>query len=288
MVTDRTHVGEHETEEPYLPVAAGRAPCETRRSTSSAKAPSPARRSAASRIDARAHARAVRHRHRHRRRQDDPERRAARGDGGGRRAVHARTSRWSRGLDEPPGAWPADHELLASASGHGARGCCAAALRPRRLTPSGGRARGRAHRPGRSFSDAAREAGADAGATLIVEGVGGLLVPLADDYTVRDSRRRARAAAADRRAPGPRHDQPHAAHARGGPRGGARVRAVVLTPWPREASRWSAPTARRSRAWARSRSRVSAGPEPRRGRPGEWLARDLPWRRWLGGAAASA
>ena len=84
-----------------------------------------------------------------------------------------------------PGAWPADHELLARAAWHDARGGVAAALRPRRLPPSGGAARGRADRPGR-VARRARGRRHDARRALIVEGVGGLLAPLAEDYTVRD------------------------------------------------------------------------------------------------------
>ena len=90
------------------------------------------------------------------------------------------------GLDEPAGAWPADHELLASAanagqapedvapwrfgpavSPHLAAEMAGAALEPRRL------------------ADAARSAAAGA-ELLVCEGVGGLLVPLTPGYLVRD------------------------------------------------------------------------------------------------------
>jgi dethiobiotin synthetase len=88
------------------------------------------------------------------------------------------------GLDEPPGEWPHDHELLGLAAG----------MEPREVAPL---RYGPAVSPhlaatlaGESIDPAvlvanARAAGGEE-TTLIVEGVGGLLTPLADDYTVRD------------------------------------------------------------------------------------------------------
>jgi dethiobiotin synthetase len=86
------------------------------------------------------------------------------------------------GLDEPPGAWPPDHELLALAAGMDSDEVAplrygpavsphlAAELAGERIDPAAliARARERSDR------------------TLVVEGVGGLLVPLANDYRVRD------------------------------------------------------------------------------------------------------
>src|SRR4029077_11397508 len=86
------------------------------------------------------------------------------------------------GVGEPPGAWPQDHELLAemasmtpqevsplryipSVSPH-----LAAAMAGERIDPT--RLIGHAHTLARRD-------------TLIVEGVGGLLVPLNEDFTVR-------------------------------------------------------------------------------------------------------
>jgi len=88
------------------------------------------------------------------------------------------------GLDEPPtGPWPADHELLALAAG----------MRPEEVAP---------HRFGPAASPhlAAALAGEELdpraligrahelgdGHTLVVEGVGGLLVPLSDSFSVCD------------------------------------------------------------------------------------------------------
>ena len=88
------------------------------------------------------------------------------------------------GLDDPPDpAWPPDHELLARAAGATREEVAivgygppvsphlAAELAGRPIDPSALMARLRA--PG------------DGGETVIVEGVGGLLVPLAEGYDVR-------------------------------------------------------------------------------------------------------
>jgi dethiobiotin synthetase len=87
------------------------------------------------------------------------------------------------GLDEPPGEWPPDHELLASVAG----------MTPEQVAPL---RYGPAVSPHlaaslegspidtRALADRARAA-AD-GEVLVVEGIGGLLVPLADHYSVRE------------------------------------------------------------------------------------------------------
>lgn len=87
------------------------------------------------------------------------------------------------GMDEPPGAWPRDHELLADMAGMKPNQVApyrygpavsphlAASMAGQRIAPA-------------DLIEAAR-ALAQQG-TLIVEGVGGLLVPLAGDFTVGD------------------------------------------------------------------------------------------------------
>jgi dethiobiotin synthetase len=91
------------------------------------------------------------------------------------------------GLDESPAdGWPPDHELLASAAGAGQR---ADEVAPYRfglpLSPHlAAELAGEAIEPARLVR-AARAAGARADA-LVCEGVGGLLVPLAPGYLVRD------------------------------------------------------------------------------------------------------
>lgn len=90
------------------------------------------------------------------------------------------------GLDEPTGEWPHDHELLAAAAGSGQS---PEDVSPYRFGPPASphlaaQLAGEEVDP-RALEDAARAAakGAD---VLVAEGVGGLLVPLAPDYLVRD------------------------------------------------------------------------------------------------------
>ena len=90
------------------------------------------------------------------------------------------------GLDEPAGAWPHDHELLAAAAGGGQS---PEEVAPYRFGPP--------HSPHFAAEQAnepidparllalARAAGAQAD-VLVCEGVGGLLVPLTPGYLVRD------------------------------------------------------------------------------------------------------
>jgi dethiobiotin synthetase len=190
------------------------------------------------------------------------------------------------GLDEPPGEWPPDHELLARAAGtepdavatlrfgpavspHLAASLAGEAIDPARLARAARLAAG-------SASDAA-----GAGHVLIVEGVGGLLVPLAERYTVRDL-------AAELGLPLLIAARPglgtinhtlltlHAARA-----AALDVRAVVLTPWP------AAPSAlERSNRETIARlgdvevevlARVPTPDLHELARAGE----RLPWRRWL-------
>ena len=121
------------------------------------------------------------------------------------------------GLDQPDPLVPFDHELLALAGGGTAE-----EVAPLRYGPAV------------SPHLAAELAGAPidvealladlrtAPAPVVVEGIGGLLVPLAAGWDVRRLALESRARRGRRRAPGSRNDQPHAADARGGPLGGAR------------------------------------------------------------------
>ncbi len=88
------------------------------------------------------------------------------------------------GLAEPPSAWPADHELLALAAGMAPKEVAPLRFGPAVSPHLAGSIAG-------EMIDAVAlvehaRASANAGATLIVEGVGGLLVPFTDDFTVRD------------------------------------------------------------------------------------------------------
>jgi dethiobiotin synthetase len=88
------------------------------------------------------------------------------------------------GLDEPAGAWPADHELLAAATGARPEDVCATTFGPA-VSPHLA-----AELAGTQLSLGALEAGARRAAAsadvLVVEGVGGLLVPLNAEHDVRD------------------------------------------------------------------------------------------------------
>lgn len=136
------------------------------------------------------------------------------------------------GLDEPPGEWPPDHELLALAAG----------MSPEEVAP---RRYGPAVSPhlaaalaGESIdlADLVARAREQPERIIVVEGVGGLLVPLTDGHTVRDL-----AVALDLPlviAASPslgtvNHTLLTLESARAA---GLDVRAVVLTPWPREPS----------------------------------------------------
>ena len=90
------------------------------------------------------------------------------------------------GLDEPSGEWPADHELLAEAA---SADQAADAVAPYRFGPPvsphlATELAGERIEPPRLL-DAARRA-ASASDALVVEGVGGLLVPLTPGYLIRD------------------------------------------------------------------------------------------------------
>jgi dethiobiotin synthetase len=137
------------------------------------------------------------------------------------------------------GEWPADHELLASAAGMQPEDVAPLRYGPA-VSPHLAAQLARERIDPQQLLSGAREAEArtggagDATGTLIVEGVGGLLTPLADDYTVCDL-----AAAlglgvliAARPALGTiNHTLLTLRVAR---TAGLHVRAVILTPWPRD------------------------------------------------------
>lgn len=92
------------------------------------------------------------------------------------------------GLDEPEGSWPADDALLASLCGMSREQVAPLRYGPAVSPHFAAQLAGERIEPGRIIA-AARAAmcsAADEGATLVVEGVGGLLVPLTDGLSVRD------------------------------------------------------------------------------------------------------
>jgi dethiobiotin synthetase len=136
------------------------------------------------------------------------------------------------GLAEPAGEWPPDHELLASAAG----------MRPEQVAPlrflpavSPHLAAALAGRPIDPATLIAR-ARAESSRTLIVEGVGGLLVPLANDFTVRDLAVALALPIAIAAAPGLGTINHTLLTIEAARSAGLDVAAVVLTPWPERPS----------------------------------------------------
>ena len=90
------------------------------------------------------------------------------------------------GLDDPVDPdWPPDHELLARAAGCSADEVALARFGPPVSPHLAAELAGEPIEPA-ELVGALRNAGTRAGSVLVVEGVGGLLVPLAPDFAVRD------------------------------------------------------------------------------------------------------
>lgn len=193
------------------------------------------------------------------------------------------------GLDEKlddmeAGAWPADHELLAAVSGMAPADVAplrygpavsphlAAVLTGQRVDPA-------------ELLAAARAAGGKG--TLVLEGVGGLLTPLAQDFTVCDL-----AAALDlplliAARPGLGTINHTLLTIRAARDAGLEVRSVVLTPWPEQPSaleRSNRETiARTGDLDVEVLGRVH-GPNPAELTQ---AGASLPWRSWLGGRSGA-
>jgi dethiobiotin synthetase len=138
------------------------------------------------------------------------------------------------GLDEPADAWPADHELLAAATGAQPRGVCATTFGPA-VSPHLAAELAGVRLSLDELADAGRAAAADAD-VLVVEGVGGLLVPLSAEHDIRDLAvgLGLPIVVAARAGLGTiNHSLLTLAAARAA---GLDVRAVVLTPWPEQPS----------------------------------------------------
>ncbi len=126
----------------------------------------------------------------------------------------------------------------------------------------------------------ARELGA--GHTLLVEGVGGLLVPLNESLQRVRPRGGPGSGGARGREARPRHDQPHAADARGRPPGRARGRGGAAQRLARRAlAAGAAPIARRSPRWAAVEVHTLAHLAATRSGCAGAAGDTLPWRGWL-------
>jgi dethiobiotin synthetase len=152
-------------------------------------------------------------------------------------ALHARGTKVApvkpvlSGLDDEPGAWPHDHELLAAAAGgiapeDVARFRFGPAVSPHLAAELAGTPLDPA-----ALTDAVRDAASGAEA-IVVEGAGGLLVPLAPGFAMRDLARELGLplVIAARTGLGTiNHTLLTVEAARAA---GLDVRAIVLTPWP--------------------------------------------------------
>jgi dethiobiotin synthetase len=189
------------------------------------------------------------------------------------------------GLDEPAGSWPPDHVLLAAAAG----------MRPEQVSPL---RYGPAVSPqlaaelaGESIDPAgllaAAHAAADEG-TLVLEGAGGLLCPLAEDFTVCDLAVALALPVVIAARPGLGTINHSLLTLQAARTVGLRVRSLVLTPWPRRPSALE----RSNRDTIARMGRVEVHGLPALEGPAtDELARagaTLPWRRWLLEHAADA
>jgi len=133
--------------------------------------------------------------------------------------------------DRPQTGWPPDHELLASVAGMPPEEVAPLRYGPAVSPHLAARLAGEAIDPDKLIARARAAAGDDDG-TLIVEGIGGLLVPLTDEFTVRDLAAALGLPVLIAAWPGLgtiNHTLLTLDAARSA---GLDVRAVVLTPWP--------------------------------------------------------
>jgi dethiobiotin synthetase len=183
------------------------------------------------------------------------------------------------------GSWPADHELLAAMAGMAPEEVSPLRFGPAVSPHLAAQLAGVRIDPGQLL--AAASAG-EPDRMLVAEGVGGLLVPLADDYTVCDLAVALGLPLLIAARPGLGTINHALLTVRVARAAGLDVRAVVLTPWPTDPS----PMERSNRETISRLGEVpvqtlSQVPAPK---PAE-LARagaKLPWRAWLDPSRAAA
>jgi dethiobiotin synthetase len=137
------------------------------------------------------------------------------------------------GLEESSGPWPADHELLASVASMTPEQVAPLRFGPAVSPHLAAQLAGERIDPADLVARARTTAGADHEATtLILEGVGGLLAPLAEDYTVRDLAIALELPLLIAARPGLGTINHTLLTLQSARAVGLEVRAVVLTPWP--------------------------------------------------------
>jgi dethiobiotin synthetase len=187
------------------------------------------------------------------------------------------------GMDDPPGEWPPDHELLARVAGMAPEEVAPLRYGPAVSPHLAAELAGEHVDPERiaaATEDALRSADAQ-GAVLIVEGVGGLLVPLAEGFTVRDLAARLGLPLVIAASPGLGTINHTLLTLEAARAAGLQVRAVVLTPWPeRPAAMEESNRATIARLGAVEvaalRQVSSTDPAALTG-----VGSELPWRKWL-------
>jgi dethiobiotin synthetase len=176
------------------------------------------------------------------------------------------------------GSWPADHELLAAMSGQRADEVASRRYRPAVSPQLAAELSGETIDP-RDLVAAARCAGAGA---LVVEGVGGLLVPFANDFSVRDLAAQLRLPVVVAARPGLGTINHTLLTLEAARAAALDVRAVVLTPWPQRPSALQrsnrAAIARAAGVVVEVLARVQAPERELLAAAGE----QLPWRMWVG------
>ena len=138
------------------------------------------------------------------------------------------------GLDEPTGEWPRDHELLAATANTGQS---PEDVAPYRFGPAvsphlAAQMAGETVDPERLVAVAREQA--ERADVLVAEGVGGLLVPLANDYLVRDLAGELSLPVVIAARPGLGTISHSLLTIEAARAVALRVQAVVLTPWPDE------------------------------------------------------
>jgi dethiobiotin synthetase len=180
-----------------------------------------------------------------------------------------------------PGQWPPDHELLASVADMAPEEVAPLRYGPA-VSPHLAAARtGAPIEPARLIARA--RALASAGTPLVVEGVGGLLVPLSDDFTVRDFALALGLPILIAARPGLGTINHTLLTLQAARAAGLDVRAVVLTPWPEAPSLMERSNRETIAAFGEVEVETLARvPEPRPSALAQ-AGQALPWRRWLGG-----